>query len=358
MRPRSDVDQIKALLQDRIVDLVHTLAPGGVIKGNYWLSRSPARNDRHAGSFWVTIRHTPKGPPGVWKDEGTGDKGDVFSLIQLHYGWPHTRDGFIEAVKWARKWLNFEDIPVKQRAAVAEQAAATRAREEKDAAEKAEKNARAAKAWWLSCEPELAGTVAETYLGSRGIPLADLKRPPRVLRFAPELVHGPSQRTFPAIVAAMTDAAGAIRAVHRTYLAPDGSGKAPVSPARMIWPTFAGCVIRLTRGETDLSPEEATRRGLVDRLLICEGIEDGLSFALACPELRIWAAGSLANLANVKLPDCTWEVIVAADNDWGKPQAQAQLQRALEALGRQRRPVRVARSHIGKDANDALRGAA
>ena len=82
MQPRSDVDQIKALLQARIVDLVHKLAPGGEIKGNYWLSRSPGRNDRHAGSFWVTLRHTSKGPPGVWKDEGTGDKGDVFGLTR------------------------------------------------------------------------------------------------------------------------------------------------------------------------------------------------------------------------------------------------------------------------------------
>ena len=160
------------------------------------------------------------------------------------------------------------------------------------------------------------------------------------------------------MVAVMSAPGIPFAAVHRTWLARDGRGKAPVTPNKKIWPSFTGAAIHLARGETGLPAEDAVKRGMVDRLLICEGIEDGLSVALAAPELRVWAAGTLGNLAHVKIPDCCHEVIVAADNDWGKPQAEALLKRGIEALAAQRRPVRVARAAIGKDFNDQLRGAA
>jgi hypothetical protein len=56
-----------------------------------------------------------------------------------------------------------------------------------------------------------------------------------------------------------------------------------------------------------------------------------------------------------RLPECAGEVIVCADNDWGKPQAQRSLDQALAALARQgRRKIKLAKSPIGKDVNDAL----
>jgi hypothetical protein len=125
-----------------------------------------------------------------------------------------------------------------------------------------------------------------------------------------------------------------------------------------MWPSYAGGAIRLARGETGMTPGEAAKHGLLDTLCLCEGVEDGLSIALACPELRVWATCALGNLGQIRLPECCAEVIVAADNDWGKPQAMRQLEAAIVALRAQGRPVRVARSAIGKDANDALRGVA
>nr|WP_246742939.1 toprim domain-containing protein [Rhodomicrobium vannielii] len=143
-------------------------------------------------------------------------------------------------------------------------------------------------------------------------------------------------------------------AVHTTFLAPDGSGKAPIDPKRKIWPLFAGSAIHIWRGETGLPVHQAAKQGLWDRLVIVEGVEDGLSIALACPEFRVWAAGSLGNIGNIRLPRCCGEVIVCADNDWQKPAAMAEFERVLGRLKAQERPVHVARSPIGKDFNDVL----
>jgi hypothetical protein len=66
-------------------------------------------------------------------------------------------------------------------------------------------------------------------LHERGIELT----PPASLRVA-ELAH-PSGGTWPAMVAIVTRGRdNAPLGVHRTYLARDGSGKAPVEPAKMM----------------------------------------------------------------------------------------------------------------------------
>ena len=135
------------------------------------------------------------------------------------------------------------------------------------------------------------------------------------------------------------------------------------SSADRPWPALdferwrdTGAAVHLWRGETGVSHIQAEKDGLWDRMAIVEGIEDGLAVALACPELRVRCAGTLGNIAEIRLPACCGEVIVCADNDWGKPDAQRLLERGLTALARQgRRSIKVARSPVGKDVNDALR---
>lgn len=88
--------------------------------------------------------------------------------------------------------------------------------------------------------------------------------------------------------------------------------------------------------------------------MIGEGIETCLSIALACPELRVLSAVSLGNMARITLPAAVRRVILAADNDGaGTPAAEA-LQRAIDHFAREGREVRVARSPVGNDFNDAL----
>ena len=350
MRTDLPIADVKALLLARCETLVRELCPDGARAGLYWMARNPARDDRRAGSFWVIVKG---GSAGVWRDEATGDHGDVLKLIAYVHG-----SSLGEAIRWAKGWLGL--AAMEPGALEKARTAAVERDRQRDRAERlaAEDKARKAFGWWLHAERRIAGTPVEAYLAARGIELSKLARAPGAIRYLPRAEHRASGTSWPAMIAAMTNEHGSVVAVHRTFLERDGSGKAPVTPQKMIWPSFRGCSIRLSRGVNDCSVEEASRQGLAETLILCEGIEDGLSLALAMPEARVWAAATLGNLGEIVLPVCAQEVIVAADNDWGKPQAERMLSRGIEALARQGRPVRVARSTVGKDFNDALRGAA
>jgi hypothetical protein len=80
--------------------------------------------------------------------------------------------------------------------------------------------------------------------------LAQLGRQPWALRFHPALWNEETQRHWPALVAAIVDPEGQLTAVHRIWLAPDGSGKAPLRDRKMTLGRYAGGVIRLWRGAT------------------------------------------------------------------------------------------------------------
>lgn len=342
MQSGRDLADLKERLIANVEAVARALAPNGWKSGNYWVAKNPARNDDHAGSFWIALR----GAPGAWRDEATGEKGDVISLI-AHCQGTDVRGALV----WARDWLNVQP-PVPAGIAPHRKTA------EEDEAQLLRQR-KFAHRTWLNAAPSLEGTVAETYLAGRGILLSALPRQPRAMRFAAEQPHYESKRSWPAIVAAMTGPGGEFLAIHRTFLQPDGSAKGP-DPCRKMWPRFrgTGAAVHLWRGETELPVREAHKQGLWDRLALVEGIEDGLSVAVACPELRVWCAGSLANLADIRLPACAGEVIVFADNDWGKREAEKLFEKAIDNLSSQGVPVKVTRSPIGKDVNDALRGAA
>jgi hypothetical protein len=346
-RPGSDTAQVKALLQSSVIDLARELAPGGCLKGKYWMARNPTRDDKHQGSFWIAVR----GVPGSWRDEATGEKGDIIQLIQYV-----RRCEFGAAMRFARAWLGLSDMQPEQ-IAQASQAARER-RKAADAEEEAQEAERRrwAKAHWLNAWESLLGTVAETYLRGRGIDLRKLPRQPGALRFVPNEKHRDSGQTFPCICSAMSGPKGAVHAIHRTFLARDGSDKAPVpkEEQRKVWPRCAGAAIHLWRGKSDKPAAGAPENS--DTLVLCEGVEDGLSIALAVPEARIWCAYSLSNLGNIVIPKCASRVIVSCDNDWGKPQAEKQLASSLEKLAAQGVPLFEVRSPIGKDFNDCLTG--
>ena len=129
------------------------------------------------------------------------------------------------------------------------------------------------------------GSPAETYLRGRGITCAL----PETLRFHPECWHGATARRLPAMVARVDGAARF--AVHRTYLRPDGSGKAEVNPAKAMLGATQGGAVRLAEG--------------AGPLVVAEGMETALS--LACGLLRapatIWAALSAPGIAALRLHD-------------------------------------------------------
>ncbi len=189
------------------------------------------------------------------------------------------------------------------------------------------------RAIWTAAQPA-GGTIAETYLRqARGIGIA----PPACLRFHPRLPVGPRELgDAPAMVAAVTDLAGAVVAVQRTFLLPDGSGKARFErPKRALGPVGEGAVC--------LAPA-----GIV--MGIAEGIETGLS-AMELFAVPVWCAlGS--NLARVVLPDFVRNVALFADR--GEAGERAALI-ASRAFHEQKRKVTVRFPKIGKDFNDELK---
>lgn len=343
MNQQPSIAEIKAALQARIRDLVRELAPDqGREQGGIYTPLNPTRADRHPGSFVIW---TTRGVAGAWKDYATSEGGDVLDLIGYCKGLDRTG-----AIRWAKVWTGLDRGPLPAGNLKPRLAAMTPGEE----IERKRKLAASAKQLWLACQPSLLGTVAEQYLRGRGIELAALPRQPGSLRFHPALEwHGEHEtRKYPAIVAAM-QRDHRIVAAHRTYLAPDGSGKADVSPARKVLGDPQGAVIPIARGQSDLPLRQANEAGIADTLVLTEGIEDGLTIALADPEPRVWAAYSLGNLAAIELPPCAHEWIMFAHNDWGA-QAEAALKRGTAALYAQNARGRIARAEGAKDANELL----
>jgi phage/plasmid primase-like uncharacterized protein len=104
------------------------------------------------------------------------------------------------------------------------------------------------------------------------------------------------------MVAAVTDCEGRVVGVHRTYLARDGRGKAPVGPNKMTLGPIAGAAVHLAAaGPT---------------LVVGEGIESALS-AMRASGFPSWAALSTAGLRTLILPPLpiAAEVVIAADDD-------------------------------------------
>jgi hypothetical protein len=350
-----DFKEVKAELLRRIERLARECAPGGHKNNGYYFALNPTRADKRIGSFYIKLSGHATG---AWEDRATGDKGDVIDYVTYCMGLSDRK----ATLHWCLDWLGW-------RAGIDRKTLETKRKDDRYLADQDDRlqreelatKRRKAKAWWLAAQPTIEGTLAETYLRFRGVEIARLAHPPRALRFLPKAEHRDRDGVitdWPCLIAAMTDAAGQIIAVHRTFLAADGRGKAPVEPQKKIWPHgWQGAVIRLAKGAGKLAPEEAVKRNPVEALplLIAEGIENGLSLALACPDYRVWAAGTLGNIAQVPVDHpCVSRVIVFADNDAGE-HARSQLDKAVAAL-RCKRPVTVARSFAGKDANDFLRG--
>jgi hypothetical protein len=194
---------------------------------------------------------------------------------------------------------------------------------------------RVAFAIWQSAKSP-HGTLAETYLASRGIraPL------PMSLRFHPGLKH-PSGGIWPAMVALVTRGTdGKPIGIHRTFLARDGSGKAPLEPEKMMLGPCRGGAVRL-----------ASIRGLV---MVGEGIETCLA-AMHATGHPAWAALSTSGLRALDLPPDAHNIIVLADGDDG---GEAAARDAALWWYNEGRRVRIARPPQGLDFNDVLLGPA
>jgi hypothetical protein len=208
---------------------------------------------------------------------------------------------------------------------------------------------------WRACGPAEA-TLVQTYLAARGIDLPL----PNALRFHAGLKH-PSGDIWPAMVALVTNGADATPlAIHRTFLARDGSSKAPVDPQKMMLGRCRGGVVRLGdlrgAGAADAADADPSGRPLATRsiiggvLMVGEGIETCLA-AMQATGHPTWAALSTTGLKALDLPEDVRDVIVLADGD---APGEAAARDCSWRWKRQGRRVRIARPPQGTDFNDML----
>lgn len=350
-----DIAEIVGMLAARAPELCATLFPQGRREGHEFrigdLDGNPGRS---------LAVHLTGARAGVWSDFASGEAGDALDLVaQARFpgSSPGTGDK-AAALRWARQWLGLDGVdPAALRRT-------RRAVETRAAEEPTEDDARiraSAFRLWLSASERLAGTPIDRYLAGRGIDLRQLGRCPRALRYHAGLWNRESDRRWPAMVAAITDAAGATIAVHRTWLQvhgevpgsnPEMVTKAPLRDAKMTLGRYRGGAIRLWRGAS-MKPLREAPAG--ETVVLAEGIEDGLTAAIAAPEHRVMAAVSIANMGNIVLPPAVARVIILAQND-KDAQAIRGLDRAVRHfLGQGKRVLLARPPEVVKDVNDLVR---
>jgi hypothetical protein len=289
-------------------------------------------NGRREGRWWTVgdVANTPgrslfvrlhgpeagRGAAGKWTDAATGEHGDLLDLIARARGLDSLRDVLDEA----RRFLS---LPAPRRPEPRAPVAAS--------------SPDAARRLFHAGQP-IKGTLVETYLRARGINyLDDLP----ALRFHPRCYYRADENapveTWPAMLAAVTDLDGTITGVHRTWLARDGSGKAPIATPRRAMGRLIGNGVRF--GTTQ------------DVVAVGEGIETLLALRCILPTLPIIASLSASNLAAVVLPLGLHRLYVARDGDHAGACASATL---TECAGRAGIEL-IVLSPRSDDFNDDLR---
>jgi phage/plasmid primase-like uncharacterized protein len=331
--------EVARQLGSRAEALARELLPHGHREGAEWVAPSLTGTSQRGLSVRITGSKA-----GVWAEFDADARGDGLDLVA------HAlfRGDKSAAYKWALGWLGIGQAGAmpQPRPRPAPPPAGPDAHERATAA--------AAFRLFLAGKAELRGTPADAYLKGRGIDLAELGRQPRALRFHSAVRCIEAGGDLPAMLAAIRGPDGQHVATHRTFLAEYGGTwcKAKLKAPKKVLGSYAGGLIPLWRGASGKPLATAPE---ADVIAIGEGIETCLSVAIACPEYRVLAAVSLANLARIILPAQAVDLIVLADNDHGNAAAQAGLQRAVDRLLAEGRSVRIARSSAGKDFNDGIK---
>ncbi len=179
---------------------------------------------------------------------------------------------------------------------------------------------RAAKDMWIASEV-IEGSPVVSYLESRALP-ADHVGMQENIRFARGSFDG-SAKKHPMLIAAARDVHGDVVGVQRIFLTEEGSKidkDCKRTPGR-----GKGAAIRLAGEDASVEAPE--------HIVICEGLEDGLSYARYYPDAVVWVAMGASNMANIVLPDSCRKVTIAHDNDETGRNAAGEMAEALVKRG-------------------------
>jgi hypothetical protein len=269
-------------------------------EGRYWLVGDVANTRGRSLFVRLSGPDHGKGAAGKWTDAATGEHGDLLDLICLNRGLNRLRDALDEA-------RAFLALPPDQIAPRQDRLPAPRG------------SPQSARRLYAMSRP-ITGTLAQTYLHSRGIVTVPDGDP---LRFHPRCYYRPDEasptETWPALIAAVTDLGGRITGVHRTWLDRSGQDKAPIDSPRRAMGHLLGHGVRF---------------GVADDVIAAgEGIETMLSLRSVLPTLPMVAALSANHLAALLLPTTLRRLCIARDADPAGDAATASLCNRAEAAG-------------------------
>lgn len=282
----SPASQIADRLAENAEGVCRHYLSKGRKEGRYWLvgdvRNTPGR------SLYVRLSATPdgRGAAGKWTDAQSGDHGDLLDIIAAARNCRTMRETLDEA----RHFLRLPPPPV-------ENPTLRRTKAPNGTPE-------AARRLHAGSKP-IAGSVVRTYLASRQI--TDLTGCD-ALRFHSNCYYRSSDEdapgtrpAWPAMIAAVTDLDGSVTGVHRTWLALDGSAKAPVAYPRRAMGDLLGNGVRFGRA------------GAI--MMAGEGIETMLSLRQVMPAMPAIAGLSAAHLAAILFPAGLRRLYVARDDD-------------------------------------------
>jgi hypothetical protein len=274
-------DLARRLARDAEAVCRHYLSKGHR-SGRYWIigdvQNTPGR------SLYVRLQGPDYGPgaAGKWTDAATGEHGDLLDLIALNRNLPRLGDTLDEA-------RSFLALPRPNLLRASFAAAAKPSPID------------AARRLFHAGRP-LSGTLAEAYLHARGI-TASLDWP--ALRFHPSVyyraVEDAPLEIWPALLAAVTDFAGDLTAIQRTWLDRNRPAKAPLADPRRALGHLLGNGVRFGK------PADVLAAG--------EGIETMLALKSVLPLLPMIAALSANHLAALDPGPSLHRLYVARDND-------------------------------------------
>lgn len=371
---KGDLDIIKAGLIDRIHDLCQRLLPNGREEGGLWVSFDPVEQDEKPGRLPALKIRVRGGDIGAWKNWRSGTVGDVIKLVAYL-----ERTDVSGALTWSRDFLGLRAMTREDRENMRRVEAERREQRDDEAARhRARKLAAAQKLAMTGFSFKADRTFAheaqkhaERYFAARQVPLAAIPTlNPHSFMFSPatewwkgavwrndgnrriKVSPGPD---YPAVHASMRNALGNVTGCHVTFLDPLRAAKAPVDAAKLMFGEALGAVIEISMGPNN-SPFWHDE-GPAQPVVLAEGIETALSFAVAGVPARVWACGSLAGIggAPVHLPCISW-VMFARDNNDGNRTAQKQFSAVLEKLEASGKHIEVVASHVGDDFNDLAKG--
>ncbi|GAA5665649.1 hypothetical protein Brsp07_04155 [Brucella sp. NBRC 14130] len=318
---RLDASELAIRLGRRAEAVCRQYLSNGRREGHYWLVGDVNNTPGRSMYVRLTGPETGKGAAGKWTDAAVPDAhGDLLDVIAAAIG----RSNFRSIAAEARRFLSEPDPEPLEGTAHGRKPTPSGSRE--------------AARRLLAISQTIRGTIAETYLRSRGITaLHDLGS----LHFHPGCYYRPRgssvTQALPAMIAAVTDLADAVTGAHRTWLPPGGVWSSNVETPRRAMGGLLGNGVRFGRSG--------------DVMAAGEGIETVLSVRSGLPRMPMIAALSAAHLAAVLFPTELRRLYVVRDRDPAGNRARDILIARATAVGIEA----IGLAPHGGDFNDDLR---